>query len=199
MGNVLITAPNVCVDLIFRSTCLSVKAQCCLISDSKRRIQTTVQPCRFPVVLLIIQVWETGHNDGSPSIQVLNPRPAGFILGTGQTLLETKDGGKTWESREVPQAQDEGINYRFLSISFSGKEGWIVGKPAILLHTKDGGVNWERTPLSSKLPGAPLLITALPGEPGQAEMVTDQARPVHNPLLLLHFAVAVATLMHPFD
>jgi len=98
----------------------------------------------------------------------------GFILGTGQSLIETKDGGKTWESREVPQAQDEGINYRFQSISFNGKEGWIVGKPAILLHTNDGGVTWERIPLSAKLPGVPLLITALPGEAGQAEMVTDQ-------------------------
>jgi len=98
----------------------------------------------------------------------------GFILGTRQTLLETKDGGKTWNSRDVPQAEDEGINYRFQSISFSGKEGWIVGKPAILLHTKDGGNTWDRIPLSSKLPGTPLLITALPGEAGQAEMVTDQ-------------------------
>jgi len=98
----------------------------------------------------------------------------GFLLGTRQTLLETKDGGKTWENREVPQALDEGINYRFDSISFNGKEGWIVGKPAILLHSTDGGETWERVPLSSKLPGSPVLITALPGEPGQAEMVTDQ-------------------------
>jgi photosystem II stability/assembly factor-like uncharacterized protein len=63
---------------------------------------------------------------------------------------------------------------RFNSISFAGDEGWIVGKPAILLHTGDGGKSWERIPLSAKLPGAPLLITALPGAAGQAEMTTDQ-------------------------
>ena len=98
----------------------------------------------------------------------------GFLLGSRQTLLETKDGGRTWEPRSVAAAQDEGFNYRFNSISFSGDEGWIVGKPAILLHTTDGGANWERVPLSAKLPGTPVLITGLAGKAGQAEMTTDQ-------------------------
>ncbi|GMH35075.1 hypothetical protein BSKO_02943 [Bryopsis sp. KO-2023] len=98
----------------------------------------------------------------------------GFLLGTRQTLLETFDGGKTWTKRSIQAAVDEGFNYRFNSISFNGNEGWIVGKPAIVLHTSDGGENWERIALSSKLPGTPLLITALPGTRGQAEMITDQ-------------------------
>jgi len=98
----------------------------------------------------------------------------GFLLGTRQTLLETKDGGKSWTPRSIQAAQDEGFNYRFNSISFNGTEGWIVGRPAILLHTTDGGTNWERVPLSAKLPGNPVLITAPPGKAGQAEMVTDQ-------------------------
>ena len=104
----------------------------------------------------------------------------GFLLGTRQTLLETRDGGRTWQPRSVDAARDEGFNYRFQSISFAGDEGWIVGKPAILLRTTDGGTSWERVPLSNKLPGAPLLITALPSEGGgkskggQAELTTDQ-------------------------
>ena len=73
-------------------------------------------------------------------------------------------------------ARDEGFNYRFTSVSFAGDEGWIVGKPAILLHSGDGGANWDRVPLSAKLPGNPILVSALSGKPGQAEMVTDQAR-----------------------
>lgn len=77
----------------------------------------------------------------------------GFLLGTRQTLLETFDGGKTWESRSIQAAVDEGFNYRFNSISFNKDEGWIVGKPSIILHTTDGGKNWERIPISSKLPG----------------------------------------------
>ena len=97
----------------------------------------------------------------------------GFLVGTRQTLLETFDGGRTWESRSVAAATDEGFNFRFNSISFNGDEGWIVGKPSILLHSTDGGKNWERIPLSAKLPGVPQLIIALDG-PGAAEMTTDQ-------------------------
>lgn len=37
----------------------------------------------------------------------------GFLLGTRQTLLETLDGGKTWEARDIEAAKDEGFNYRF--------------------------------------------------------------------------------------
>lgn len=77
----------------------------------------------------------------------------GFLLGTRQTILETKDGGSTWAPRSISSAEEEDFNYRFNSISFKGKEGWIVGKPSILLYTSDAGENWKRVPLSSQLPG----------------------------------------------
>ncbi|KAI3467879.1 hypothetical protein Pfo_024542 [Paulownia fortunei] len=96
----------------------------------------------------------------------------GFLLGTRQTILETKDGGNTWVPRSIPSAEDEDFNYRFNSISFKGKEGWIVGKPAILLYTADAGDTWQRIPLSAQLPGDMVYIKAT-GEKG-AEMVTDQ-------------------------
>lgn len=96
----------------------------------------------------------------------------GFLLGTRQTILETKDGGNTWVPRSIPSAEDEDFNYRFNSISFVGKEGWIVGKPAILLYTSDAGENWERIALSAQLPGDMVYIKAT-GEKS-AEMVTDQ-------------------------
>lgn len=85
----------------------------------------------------------------------------GFLLGTRQTLLETKDGGQTWAPRSIPAAEDEDFNYRFNAISFKGKEGWIVGKPAILLHTSDAGDSWERIPLSAQLPGDMVLTSPL--------------------------------------
>uniref|UniRef100_A0A0D6R441 Photosynthesis system II assembly factor Ycf48/Hcf136-like domain-containing protein n=1 Tax=Araucaria cunninghamii TaxID=56994 RepID=A0A0D6R441_ARACU len=96
----------------------------------------------------------------------------GFLLGTRQTLLETKDGGNTWFPRSIPSAEDEDFNYRFNCISFKGKEGWIVGKPAILLHTSNAGESWERIPLSSQLPGDLVYIQAT-GDKG-AEMVTNE-------------------------
>ena len=89
---------------------------------------------------------------------------AGFLLGSRQTLLETLDGGKTWNPRIVEDAQEDGFNFRFNSASFSGDEGWIVGKPAILLHTTDAGATWKRVPLSNKLPGREgPLSSKLPG------------------------------------
>lgn len=97
----------------------------------------------------------------------------GFLLGTRQTVLETKDGGKTWENFYLGSLEEEGLNYRFNSISFNGNEGFIIGKPAILYHTTDGGANWERVPLSARLPGDPQLITATDGK-GGAEMITNQ-------------------------
>lgn len=97
----------------------------------------------------------------------------GFLTGTKQTLLETSDSGRTWQPRDIPVEEGETPNYRLSSVSFSGKEGWIAGKPNILLHTTDGGRTWERVPLSPRLPGSPLSITALSSS-GRAELVTDE-------------------------
>jgi photosystem II stability/assembly factor-like uncharacterized protein len=41
------------------------------------------------------------------------PVCAGFLLGTRQTLLETFDGGNTWQQRDIDAARDEGFNYRW--------------------------------------------------------------------------------------
>mmetsp|Transcript_22450 Transcript_22450/g.66185 ORF Transcript_22450/g.66185 Transcript_22450/m.66185 type:complete len:403 (-) Transcript_22450:368-1576(-) len=97
----------------------------------------------------------------------------GWIVGNKGTFLETTDGGKRWEQKAFANLDTEDeINYRFTKVSFKNGEGWVVGKPAILLHTKDSGKSWERIPLSPKLPGDPVSITALGG--GKAEMCTSQ-------------------------
>nr|WP_322744178.1 MULTISPECIES: photosynthesis system II assembly factor Ycf48 [unclassified Coleofasciculus] len=93
----------------------------------------------------------------------------GWLVGSNATLLETTDGGKTWQERVLELGEER--NFRFTSVSFADEEGWIVGEPSILLHTTDGGATWSRIPLSAKLPGTPNTILAL--APQSAEMTTS--------------------------
>jgi photosystem II stability/assembly factor-like uncharacterized protein len=93
----------------------------------------------------------------------------GFLVGSNRLILETEDGGASWQERALDLPVEE--NFRLISIDFRGDEGWIVGQPGLLLHSSDGGRQWTRLFLDTKLPGEPYLISAL--GPKQAELATN--------------------------
>ncbi|MFN9988632.1 MAG: photosynthesis system II assembly factor Ycf48 [Cyanobacteriota bacterium] len=96
-------------------------------------------------------------------------RQHGFLVGSNRLIMETNDGGATWEERSLSLPEEE--NFRLISLDFNGKEGWIVGQPGLLLHSTDNGSNWNRLFLDTKLPGEPYLITALGAN--TAELATN--------------------------
>lgn len=146
------------IERIFKQifTVLAIGILCVSCSHITPLATSPWQPLQLPTQSNIQDLTFTG-----------NPQH-GWAIGSGSALLETNDGGKTWENRKLELDSDK---YRFTSISFAGDEGWIVGEPAIMLHTNDSGKSWERIALSAKLPGTPTTIVAL--AQNSAEMTTD--------------------------
>lgn len=99
------------------------------------------------------------HTKSNPLDLAFTDSRHGFLVGSNRLILETNDGGASWQERALELPAEE--NFRLISVDFSGDEGWIVGQPGLLLHSTDSGQNWSRLFLDTKLPGEPYLVTAL--------------------------------------
>ncbi len=109
------------------------------------------------------------HTKSNPLDLAFTDDQHGFLVGSNRLILETNDGGASWQERALELPLEE--NFRLISVDFNGDEGWIAGQPGLLLHSTDGGQNWSRLFLDTKLPGEPYLITAL--ERNSAELATN--------------------------
>ena len=62
-----------------------------------------------------------------------------FVVGYGGKIVETADGGRTWEVRT------SGVESGLYSVRFTDDQhGWIAGQEGLILHTADGGKTWQR-------------------------------------------------------
>ena len=93
----------------------------------------------------------------------------GFLVGSNRLIMESNDGGESWERRSLDDILSE-ENFRLLDIDFKGKEGWLIGQPSLVMHSLDAGKSWTRLSLGNKLPGQPYLITTV--NDGIAELAT---------------------------
>ena len=92
----------------------------------------------------------------------------GFLVGSNRLIMESDDGGETWDERSLDLSSDE--NFRLIDIDFKGDEGWLIGQPSLVMHTLDAGKNWTRLSLGNKLPGQPFLVTTV--DTDKAELAT---------------------------
>lgn len=70
----------------------------------------------------------------------------GWIVGDGNSLWRTADGGQTWTEVRLPAIQGTGpANAPVLNdIAFGdAMHGWVVGNNGIVLATEDGGEHWR--------------------------------------------------------
>lgn len=169
------TPTSPCADAVPRRHFLSSAALAALTAAVAEDVETPA-PAAAAERLVVPPAWAQVELDSPVTIFDMDFSPVdpdhGFLVGSRGTVAETFDRGVTWNARSFARLDaDEELNYRFEVVTFRGKEGWVIGKPSLLLHTSDSGKTWERVPLSPKLPGEPVAITAL--GPEKAEMTTN--------------------------
>lgn len=93
----------------------------------------------------------------------LGPRPLralrmassqnGWLAGDGGLLLQTADGGRTWQSPSQPLPPGVPEMFDFSCLAVQEADVWIAGTPGSqVLHSGDGGKTWDLFPTGQALP-----------------------------------------------
>ncbi|MGA9762071.1 MAG: YCF48-related protein [Gaiellaceae bacterium] len=84
-------------------------------------------------------VWQNPLPQGNPlaAVDFVNTSD-GWTVGSGGTILASKDGGTSWETQGSPTTS------ALYAVSFtSATRGWIADASGTVLSTDDGGANWN--------------------------------------------------------
>lgn len=76
----------------------------------------------------------------------------GWAVGDDGLILQTRDGGNSWESVDVlPPEVNEVVDWR--SVAIRGKQIWIAGSPgSVVLSSSDSGETWQGLATGNKTP-----------------------------------------------
>jgi photosystem II stability/assembly factor-like uncharacterized protein len=76
----------------------------------------------------------------------------GWAVGDEGLILQTRDGGNSWEDVEVlPPEVNEVVDWR--SVAIRGKQIWVAGSPgSVVLSSADGGETWQGLATGNKTP-----------------------------------------------
>ena len=98
----------------------------------------SVAGCHHEVEMLPLIERTIYVTDRFYDVQALSTDRA-VVVGYGGKILETGDGGRTWETRE------SGVDTALYSVDFSDEQhGFIAGQEGVILHTADAGKTWEK-------------------------------------------------------
>jgi photosystem II stability/assembly factor-like uncharacterized protein len=89
---------------------------------------------------------ETGYVEPNLNTIYFTDSNNGWLGGEFGTILQTRDAGKSWNSRRSGSALPQIAAIRFRDLS----NGWAVGQSGTLLKTADAGQSWKEISLAGQ-------------------------------------------------